>query len=139
MDRCTRNSLAPPVTRTPATGARWRASGRAFVLGVVALIVLVIVAGCGPEQTSVVAPKGPQAERIAGLWWVMLVLAVAIFAALMVLLLAALFRPRHGDEESLPPGGETPVTINAPPGDYEYYCSVPGHRAAGMVGTLPVE
>ncbi|HEU5430603.1 MAG TPA: cupredoxin domain-containing protein [Thermomicrobiales bacterium] len=36
--------------------------------------------------------------------------------------------------------GETDktVVINAPPGDYEYYCNVPGHKEAGMVGTLHV-
>jgi plastocyanin len=31
------------------------------------------------------------------------------------------------------------VTINAPPGRYEYYCDVPGHRPGGMVGTLLVQ
>jgi outer membrane protein assembly factor BamB len=37
-------------------------------------------------------------------------------------------------------GGDTAtVTINAPAGTYEYYCSVPGHRDAGMVGTLTVQ
>ena len=37
------------------------------------------------------------------------------------------------------PGGETTeVTITAPPGDYEYYCAVPGHKQAGMVGVLSV-
>jgi uncharacterized cupredoxin-like copper-binding protein len=37
-------------------------------------------------------------------------------------------------------GGEsTEVTINAPAGTYEYFCSVTGHREAGMVGTLTVE
>jgi uncharacterized cupredoxin-like copper-binding protein len=36
----------------------------------------------------------------------------------------------------LNPGESETVTINAPAGDYEYYCSVPGHKAAGMVGTL---
>ncbi len=37
--------------------------------------------------------------------------------------------------------GETnkTVTINAPPGTYEYYCNVPGHKEAGMVGTLTVK
>ncbi|MBW3634349.1 MAG: hypothetical protein KY456_15110 [Chloroflexi bacterium] len=31
------------------------------------------------------------------------------------------------------------MTTTAEPGDYEYYCSILGHRAAGMVGTLDVE
>jgi plastocyanin len=31
------------------------------------------------------------------------------------------------------------VTINAAPGTYEYYCSIPGHKEAGMVGTLTVQ
>lgn len=36
--------------------------------------------------------------------------------------------------------GETyEISVNAPPGTYEYYCNVPGHREAGMVGTLTVE
>jgi choline dehydrogenase-like flavoprotein len=39
----------------------------------------------------------------------------------------------------VPPGGETTVTINAAVGDYEYYCSIPGHREAGMAGTVQVE
>jgi plastocyanin len=37
------------------------------------------------------------------------------------------------------PGATSTVTINAPPGDYEYYCNVPGHKEAGMVGTLHVQ
>lgn len=41
--------------------------------------------------------------------------------------------------ETIPGGESTSVTINAPAGTYEYYCSVPGHREAGMVGTLTVE
>jgi plastocyanin len=36
--------------------------------------------------------------------------------------------------------GETgSVTFSAEAGEYEYYCSVPGHKEAGMVGTLIVE
>jgi nitrite reductase (NO-forming) len=37
------------------------------------------------------------------------------------------------------PGQTKTVTINAKPGQYQYYCNVPGHRQAGMVGTLTVQ
>ena len=36
-------------------------------------------------------------------------------------------------------GGEAQITVDLPAGTYEYYCNVPGHRQAGMVGTLTVE
>lgn len=38
----------------------------------------------------------------------------------------------------LAPGQTTTVTIDAPAGSYTYYCAIPGHRQAGMVGTLTV-
>ena len=37
------------------------------------------------------------------------------------------------------PGQSTTVTINAAAGSYQYYCSIPGHKEAGMVGTLTVK
>ena len=40
----------------------------------------------------------------------------------------------------LPPSSTTAVAIKpAGPGNVEFYCGVPGHREAGMVGTLSVE
>ena len=36
-------------------------------------------------------------------------------------------------------GATEETVINAPAGTYEYYCNVPGHKAAGMLGTLIVE
>lgn len=36
-------------------------------------------------------------------------------------------------------GGTSTVTANLTPGTYTFYCSVPGHRQAGMQGTLTVK
>ncbi len=39
-----------------------------------------------------------------------------------------------------PPGGSAEVTLVDPqPGTYPFYCSVSGHKEAGMVGTITVE
>lgn len=41
--------------------------------------------------------------------------------------------------EALPPGETTNVVVNAPAGTYQFYCNLPGHKAAGMFGTLTVQ
>jgi plastocyanin len=38
----------------------------------------------------------------------------------------------------VPVGGARRVAFTVPPGSYQFYCRVPGHRQAGMVGTLRV-
>jgi plastocyanin len=37
------------------------------------------------------------------------------------------------------PGATEEITINAPAGEYEFYCNIPGHESAGMKGTMTVE
>ena len=43
----------------------------------------------------------------------------------------------HG--EVVAKGGTSTVTADLKPGTYAFYCSVPGHRAGGMEGTLTVK
>jgi plastocyanin len=47
---------------------------------------------------------------------------------------------RGVDEEgrTVGQGGTSTVTAELQPGEYDFYCSVPGHRAGGMEGTLTV-
>jgi uncharacterized cupredoxin-like copper-binding protein len=42
------------------------------------------------------------------------------------------------DGETAQPGGKSTVTVDLKPGKYEFYCPVPGHKEAGMQGTLTV-
>lgn len=45
-----------------------------------------------------------------------------------------------GIHAQLPPNSTTAVAIEPTgPGDLEFYCAVPGHRAAGMVGTISID
>jgi uncharacterized cupredoxin-like copper-binding protein len=36
-------------------------------------------------------------------------------------------------------GGDSKISVNLKPGTYTFYCSVPGHEAGGMKGTLTVK
>jgi plastocyanin len=36
-------------------------------------------------------------------------------------------------------GGSKTLTLNLKPGTYKFFCTVPGHRMAGMEGTLKVQ
>jgi plastocyanin len=44
-----------------------------------------------------------------------------------------------GISVDIAPGATEETVINAPAGEYEFYCNVPGHKAAGMLGTLTVQ
>ena len=36
-------------------------------------------------------------------------------------------------------GSDTSLTLTLEPGEYEFYCAIPGHREGGMEGTLTVD
>jgi uncharacterized cupredoxin-like copper-binding protein len=44
-----------------------------------------------------------------------------------------------GISVDIAPGATEETVINAPAGEYEFYCNVPGHKPAGMFGTLTVQ
>lgn len=44
----------------------------------------------------------------------------------------------EADSGEIPGGGTVSVMLNLAPGTYEYFCNIPGHKEAGMVGTLIV-
>lgn len=47
---------------------------------------------------------------------------------------------RDQDVQVIAMPGETGTgTFNLSPGEYQFYCSIPGHEAAGMLGTITVE
>ena len=41
--------------------------------------------------------------------------------------------------ETVEKGGTSTVTAEVKPGEYEFYCPVPGHKEGGMTGTLTVK
>jgi uncharacterized cupredoxin-like copper-binding protein len=47
--------------------------------------------------------------------------------------------PNLGISVDVAPGQSGTATVNAPPGDYYFFCNVPGHEQAGMHGIMHVQ
>lgn len=64
-------------------------------------IALLAITACGgPETPSILDPRGPAAQRVAGLWWFLFWVSVVVFVVVMVLLGMALARRNREEEEA---------------------------------------
>lgn len=63
-----------------------------------AAVVAVLAVACSDDAPSALDPKGPNAERIAGVWWLMFGLAAAVYVVVGGLIIAAAMRGRRAGE-----------------------------------------
>lgn len=68
-----------------------RRAGRFVLVG----LTILILAGCARDAPSALDPAGFGARRVAGLWWLLFALSMAVFAEVMALLGWALLRRRR--------------------------------------------
>jgi cytochrome c oxidase subunit II len=64
-----------------------------------AALCLAVLSSCGGHQQSAIDPAGPQAGKIAALWWVFFWLLAVIFVIVMAVMLATLRRRPHALED----------------------------------------
>ena len=81
-------------------------TGRRRALLVALAAVALLAASCGGDSPSSLNPTGPNAERIAGVWWLMFGLATAVYVVVAGLIVAAAMRGRR-----VPEGEERPSRI----------------------------
>ncbi|HEV2912330.1 MAG TPA: cytochrome c oxidase subunit II [Pyrinomonadaceae bacterium] len=74
------------------------------------ILELAFLSGCRGAQ-SALDPAGPQAARIGRLWWLMFYVCSAVFLAVSIALLIAIFRERKGREKKK---GDEPDTSPEP-------------------------
>jgi cytochrome c oxidase subunit 2 len=70
-----------------------------------AAVALDIIACSGPQ--SALDVRGSGAERIAALWWMLLGVAVAVYAVVMVIFLGAVLRSRRDEREGVEDADQT--------------------------------
>jgi cytochrome c oxidase subunit II len=96
----------PVETTAEMTSSAARSAGRRrrprALPAVASLYGLLLLAGCAGNMPSALNPGGTGAARVAGLWWLLFWISVAVFVEVMALLIWALVfrrgnaRVRHG-------------------------------------------
>ncbi len=125
---------ARPFSLAPAAGAR---------AGVTTGLVIAVVMGFAPHLHVGGALPGDLAVRMKITAYTPRILRAqtadtSVFVANEDLFWHTFTIDALHVDVGVPIGGGRRFRIDARPGRYEYYCRVPGHRAAGMKGTLIV-
>ena len=63
-------------------------------------VVALLLGSTASAETSMLDPRGPRAERVADLWWIMFVLGAIVFFVVMAFLLVAIRRARRQSDSS---------------------------------------
>src|SRR5205823_9434983 len=58
------------------------------------IVVGALLVSCSKRSPSIVDPKGTEAHRVAGVWWLMFGLAAAVYVVVAGFILVAAFRGR---------------------------------------------
>ncbi|HTO00276.1 MAG TPA: cytochrome c oxidase subunit II [Microthrixaceae bacterium] len=77
----------------------------------------VIAGGCSGSSPSIVDDHGVEAQKVAGVWWFMFILAIAVYVVVASLIIIGVLRGPRGAEESTPSDSAndlTPVTARDP-------------------------
>ncbi len=77
---------------------------------IASLLLAFFLTGCGTAATpNMLDPQGPAAAEIADLWWLMFWLAAAVFAAVLLLSVLAIYRSRRRDPDAPEPFAARPA------------------------------
>ena len=127
--------------RDPAAGGgAARRAGLAAVGAVAVALVVAAAVGPGPAQP---APAGELALDFRNMAFQPATLTAPSGQVSVSLTNRDLFWHSFTIDQpavnvDVPVGGVRRIAFTVPPGSYQFYCRVPGHRQAGMVGTLTV-
>ncbi|MDR7556599.1 MAG: cupredoxin domain-containing protein [Armatimonadota bacterium] len=108
-------------------------------------VVALVATGCGVRRAAPALP--PAVVDVVAREWAFAPASLAVAAGRIAVRLKneglvehnlVVDGVRGAQIEGVPPGGEATVAFELEPGTYVAYCSIPGHREAGMTLTIRV-
>ena len=114
---------------------------------IVAVIAALVVVACGGAQQTPAAPEAPSEVEIVLKEWAIEPQELTVKAGEVTFKVENGGNLEHdfviegvegGKVDLIVPGDSQTLVVNLSPGSYTVICSVPGHKEAGMIGTLTV-